>query len=84
MTLIVIIIVLSYYAFKYVCRCWDSLGIFRFPGYELYAGGSCCTFQVTTYEYQYRPGGDNVGANRYISDTGLQEAPIPLWTETSF
>ena len=73
---------LSYYAFKYVCRPWGRYDIFEFHGYELYAGGSCCKFKLTTYKYGYEPD-DNVSADENIFDELFEESPTPPSTETS-
>ena len=81
MTLIVTIIVLSYYVFKYVCRSWSQSYSFTFYGYKLNVGESCCKFKLTTYEYEYQPD-DDVGANGNITNARLQEAPTPPSTET--
>ena len=79
--LIVTIIVLSYFVFKYVCRSWSPSNTFTFRGYELIVGESCCKFELRTYEYKYQPD-DNVGANGNISNASLLKVPTPPWTET--
>ena len=81
MILLVTIIVLSYFVFKYVCRSWSLSHTFNVIGYKTIVGESCCKFKLTNYEYKYQPD-DNVGANGNISNASLQEAPAPPGTET--